>query len=140
MATATTTGTGGMGFRWRIVCVLIIVILQVLLVWMAIHSSLRWDSWRLLLFALFTAVLVTSGYDIATKGKPTRFAFFFWLCLALSSFVHDVQRFWNHDPNVDLFFTLFAEAFYVFFLLVCVWRNPFGVKKIDPVAAKRDFT
>ena len=77
MPDATTTEIEGMGLRWRIVCVLIIVILQALLVWMAIQSSLRWDSWRLLLFALITAVLVTSGYEIAKKGKPTRFAFFF---------------------------------------------------------------
>jgi len=140
MQDANTIETKKLGTRWRAFGLFIIATLQVSVVWIAMRFIPRWDSWRLLIFVLTTAALVTTGYEIAKKGRPTRLTFVFWLCLFVGNFVRDVHRFWNHDSNVDLFFTLFAEAFYVFFLLVCVWRNPFGVRKIDPVAAKRDFT
>ena len=140
MKDASSVGIQGMGLRWRIVSLLIIAALQVILVWTAIHFILRWDSWRFLVLALLTAVLVSTGYDIAKSGKPSRISFFFLFCFFLGTFVRDVHRFWNHDPNVDLFFTLFAEVFYIFITLVWIWKNPFGVRKIDPVTIKGNFT
>jgi hypothetical protein len=129
-----------MSSRWRAVCLLIIATLQVLLVWTAIRFVPRWDSWRWLVFGLSTAVLTATGYDIAKKGNLTRIAFFSWLCLFTTKFVHDIYGFWNHDPNVDLFFTLFADVFYIFIISVWTWRNPFGPKKVDPVTIKGNFT
>jgi hypothetical protein len=140
MSDATTTEIRGMVLRWRIVCVLIIAILQVLLVWTSIHFALSWDSWRLLLFALITIALVTTGYEIAKKGRLTRLTFFSWLCLFVSNFVRDVHRFWNHDPNVDFFFTLLMEAFYILIALAWIWKNPFGARKIDPATIKPKLT
>jgi hypothetical protein len=134
------TEATGWSSRWRAVSLFIIATLQVMLVWITVRSIPRGDSWRLLFFGLITAALAATAYDIAKRGKLTRLAFIFWLCLCISKFVNDVYRFWNHDPNVDLFFTLFGDIFYIFIISVWIWRNPFGPKKIDSLTIKRDLT
>ena len=129
-----------MSARWRAVSLVIIATLQVLLVWTVVRFIPRWDSWRLLLFALFTATLVATGYDIATKGRPTRLAFCFWLPPVVFAFARDIARAWNHDANVDPVFTLFFDAVYIFMVITWILQDPFGPKRTSPIIIKKEFT
>ena len=140
MQDANTIETKKLGTRWRAFGLFIIATSQVSVVWIAVRFIPRWDSWRLLVFVLTTAALVTTGYEIAKKGRPTLLTFVFWLCLFVGNFVRDVHRFWNHDPNVDFFFTLLMEAFYILIALVWIWKSPFGVRKIHPMTTKPNLT
>ena len=140
MPDANTIAAKTMSSRWRAVSLLIIGALQVLIVWMTVRFIPSWDSWHQLMFVLITATLVASGYDIAMKGRLTRLAFCFWLPPFVCAFARDIGRVWNHDPNVDPFFTLLSDAFYIFMVITWILTDPFGPKKTSPVIIKKEFT
>jgi predicted membrane channel-forming protein YqfA (hemolysin III family) len=140
MQDSATIETSGMSSRWRTVCVIIIASLEVLFVWFVVRFVPTWDWWRLVMVMFLAAALAATGYDIAKKGKPTRLAFCFWLCVVLSGTVRDVYRVWNHNPNVDPIFALFGDALYIVLCIAWIWKNPLGPKKVDTLTIKQDFT
>jgi hypothetical protein len=126
---------------WRAVCLFVIVVLEILLVWRTVtHILPERDSWLLLFSALATATLVASGYDIATKGRLTRLAFWFWLPPFVCGLARDINRVWNHDPNIDPFFRLLVDAGYIFMVITWILADPFGPKKGSPAIIKKEFT
>jgi hypothetical protein len=126
---------------WRAVCLFVIVILEILLVWRTVtHIIPEHNSWLLLFAALATALLIATGYEIAMKGTPTRLAFCFWLAFFVSALARDIGRAWNHDPNVDPFFTPLFDAGYILMVTTWILTDPFGPKKSNPVIIKKEFT
>jgi hypothetical protein len=140
MPDATTTELQGMKRKWRTFCLLIIAILQVLILRGVVRSFPRWDSWHLVVFALGTAGLFTTGCDIALKGKPTRLPFCFFLGMFAVIFLNGVVRIWNHDPGLDPAWTIFTGLGNIGLMALCILMNPFGLKKTSPAIIRKDFT